>query len=1232
MIRPIGRWATVLLIFYLNYAQGLSRTQEFQRYDGWYNNLANPDWGTAGSRLHRDAPSNYKDGVYMMNNSLPSARIISDLVFKGPSGIPNKRNMTTMLAFFSQVVAYEIMASTSVGCPLEIEKIPVPRCDPVFDINERTAWIDASFIYSTQEPWVATQRSFKNGRLLEGPMPGYPPFNNPHIPLNNPPPPQIHRLMSPDRLFILGDSRVNENPGLLSFGLILYRWHNIQADRIQATHSDWTDEEVFQAARRFLIAVLQKIILYDFLPALLGEGVTIPPYNKYMPHVPPGISHSFSAAAFRFPHSIVPPAMLLRKRGHECEFRNEVGGYPALRLCQNWWNAQDIVREYSVDEIILGMASQIAEADDNVVVEDLRDYIFGPMHFTRLDVVSSSIMRGRDNGLPSYNTMRRTFGLKTRDWHEINPQQYSNNSKMFDDLASLYNRDIGSLDAYVGGMLEGSDNGPGELFSAIIKDQFIRLRDSDRFWFENPLNGLFTNEEILQIHNVTLRDIIKDTTDISENMLQKDVFFWRNGDPCPQPFQVNNTGLEPCVPFMRFDHFTGNEVTYIFTLIGLACIPLVCIGIGYLLVQQRIKMGWEVSFDQLSATAIDDEPKKDRYSVRAFEWLQEELVRQVVIEFSKGCMVVRKPRGGKLRKIFFPKMNKVQIIHSEPNASTMHGPYVLIRVPKTHDCVVRLPSDKHLADFLANLEKTVKSLEVEVEISTERNDQLLARAETKQRRQDRLDHFFREAYARAFNHPELKDVSQSEEEDPDEVLKETITRHELAQAMGMREDDLFVQRMFAVTAHQNSDCLSFAEFLEVLKKFSNGTIKEKCELLFSMCDVNGDGEVNRTEFIDFLKSLKSAAGVKLSEISQTDVIESVLYRSGITRDNEWITKADFESILSQTETQIGRVPPVGLDFRGARMKVNLQETASLSSFAVPIEHHSLTRTFFGSIAAFMETYRQHIAIMFIYICVNIIVFTERFWHFRYEVEHRDLRRVMGAGIAITRGAAAGISFNMALILLTVCRNVITVVRDTPLGEFIPFDSAISFHKIVAYFALFWSIVHTVGHCVNFYHVATQSQEGLQCLFQEAVFGSNFLPSISYWFYGTITGLTGIALIIVISIIYVFAIPSFMKRAYHAFRLTHLLNIAFYALTLLHGLPKLLDSPKFWYYIIGPVCVFVIDRVMGMRQEYKQLQVLNASLLPSGKEIFEKIPFQEIFRHHLPPIQATRIVYIPIWTG
>ena len=37
-----------------------------------------------------------------------------------------------------------------------------------------------------------------------------------------------------------------QNPGLLSFGLILFRWHNIQAKRLQREYPEWTDEDLFQ--------------------------------------------------------------------------------------------------------------------------------------------------------------------------------------------------------------------------------------------------------------------------------------------------------------------------------------------------------------------------------------------------------------------------------------------------------------------------------------------------------------------------------------------------------------------------------------------------------------------------------------------------------------------------------------------------------------------------------------------------------------------------------------------------------------------------------------------------------------------------------------------------------------------------------------------------------------------------------------------------------------------------
>jgi dual oxidase len=71
------------------------------------------------------------------------------------------------------------------------------------------------------------------------------------------------------------------------------------------------------------------------LPVLLNENVTA--YTGYNRHLPPGVSHSFATTAFRFPHTIVPPAMFLRSKTKKCEYRKDVVGFTALRLCQNWY-------------------------------------------------------------------------------------------------------------------------------------------------------------------------------------------------------------------------------------------------------------------------------------------------------------------------------------------------------------------------------------------------------------------------------------------------------------------------------------------------------------------------------------------------------------------------------------------------------------------------------------------------------------------------------------------------------------------------------------------------------------------------------------------------------------------------------------------------------------------------------------------------------------------------------
>ena len=65
-----------------------------------------------------------------------------------------------------------------------------------------------------------------------------------------------------------------------------------------------------------------------------------------------------------------------------------------------------MLSDSTVEELLLGMSSQIAEREDTVLCSDVRDKLFGPMEFSRRDLGALNIMRGRDNGLPDYNTVR----------------------------------------------------------------------------------------------------------------------------------------------------------------------------------------------------------------------------------------------------------------------------------------------------------------------------------------------------------------------------------------------------------------------------------------------------------------------------------------------------------------------------------------------------------------------------------------------------------------------------------------------------------------------------------------------------------------------------------------------------------------------------------------------------------------------------------------------------------
>jgi hypothetical protein len=174
-----------------------------------------------------------------------------------------------------------------------------------------------------------------------------------------------------------------------------------------------------------------------------------------------------------------------------------------------------------VDLALKGLASQLAQENDLLLVDGVRNNLFGPPGAGGLDLAALDIQRGRDHGLPDFNTLRKLYGLE----RVTSFVQISSDPQIQARLEQLFGT-VSNIDAFVGALAEdhlpGSSVGP--LIQAVVANQFQRLRDGDRFFYAS--DEFFRSDELRRIVNlerVSLAQVIRWNTNI--NHIQKNVFF-----------------------------------------------------------------------------------------------------------------------------------------------------------------------------------------------------------------------------------------------------------------------------------------------------------------------------------------------------------------------------------------------------------------------------------------------------------------------------------------------------------------------------------------------------------------------------------------------------------------------------------------------------------------------------------------------------------------------------------
>lgn len=284
-----------------------SKHPKYRSIDGRGNNLKNPEWGAADTPFLRFGSKNYEDKVYSIKRSvtdldLPNPRVIvQEVLWNAVTSVPPQYtyNTFTILStlFVTHDVHYQVpkqpknpsdeisccsrnseyvlaTSLSNVAClPIEISKndsfykegnigcLNMVRSQVVENANEiesgeilnlATSYMDLSLVYGNHESELTPIRSYKNGTFRMG--------KNGVLPVDI------------NGQYIKSMKRFTGVPLACIWPSLLSRNHNQMAQRLEKLNPHWSDEILFQEARRINIANID----YNFVSTgLIDNAINI---------------------------------------------------------------------------------------------------------------------------------------------------------------------------------------------------------------------------------------------------------------------------------------------------------------------------------------------------------------------------------------------------------------------------------------------------------------------------------------------------------------------------------------------------------------------------------------------------------------------------------------------------------------------------------------------------------------------------------------------------------------------------------------------------------------------------------------------------------------------------------------------------------------------------------------------------------------------------------------------
>uniref|UniRef100_A0A0D3DFZ8 EF-hand domain-containing protein n=1 Tax=Brassica oleracea var. oleracea TaxID=109376 RepID=A0A0D3DFZ8_BRAOL len=442
-----------------------------------------------------------------------------------------------------------------------------------------------------------------------------------------------------------------------------------------------------------------------------------------------------------------------------------------------------------------------------------------------------------------------------------------------------------------------------------------------------------------------------------------------------------------------------------------------------------------------------------------------------------------------------------------------------------------------------------------------------------------------------------------------------LIRSKFGECIGMKSKDFALVLFDALARRKNmtGDVIDKAILKEFWEQISDQNFDSRLMIFFEMMDKDGDGRLTEDEVRQII-NLSSSTN-NLSAIQKRSAGYAAMIMEELDPHKTGYILVNFLDDVPNLFFFCLYILLLYVGNASEFITETLPEITNSEERRQPVEkitkkfnntpYPSPSRTMYRRLGFFVLDSWHRIWVIALWLTITAILFTYKYIQYK----NRAVYEVLGHCVCFAKGSAETLKLNMVLVLLPVCRNTITWLRN----------------KVIAVGITIGVGIHSIAHLAcDFPRLIAATAEEYKPLGK--YFGEEQPKRYSHFVKST-EGITGLLMVLLMAIAFTLALPWFRRgklektlpkplkklASFNAFWYTHDLFVVDYILLIVHGYYLYLSKEWYkkttWMYLAVPIALYACERLIrAFRSSIRTVKVVNAAVYLGNVLTLKMHPF------------------------